>query len=638
MAEAESAPEVIETHHHRAVAAICAATLALMTALAVGSYMVGTEPAAGAWGLAMAQLLERELGGIAIAAPLLPMLCARDLIARRAALVGFLCRLIALGVAAALVHLALPGTPGGRIGAELGELVRRTLGLGGVVALSAAALLCLLVLYRASAGLSPLPGWLSPPGLPRSDDVASQLLSALRELGVTGRIDGMQRGPRVTTYEFAPDAGIKLARIAGLGSDLTMRLGRPVRVLAPLAGKARVGFELASSSASQPTTVQLRELLEDARWAAHTGALPIAIGRDTAGSPVYSELAGMPHLLIAGATGAGKSVGLNALLASLLARQSPEEMRLLLVDPKRVEFAAYDAIPHLLAPIVSDAEGTTRALRWLIAEMERRYQLLSGAGVRNLEGYNDRVCGTRLPRIVVVVDELADLLMCSRDIEPELVRLAQKARAAGIHLVLATQRPSSDVVTGIIKANCPARIAYKVSQREDSRTVLGRAGAELLLGRGDLLMLAPGSTELRRVHGAYVADEEIHALCEQLRGEGTPHYEPTLLEQREAPARATALPMLRAMPMATVHALPSARSATGELYTRAIALVTSAGYCSTSLLQRELSLGYNRAAKLVERMERERIVGAGSTGGRRPVLASAVSEEVADEDITEVAE
>jgi len=484
---------------------------------------------------------------------------------------------------------------------------------------------------------------------------AARLTEKLAAYGVQGRVDEIHPGPVVTMYEMEPQAGTKVSKIAALSDDLAMALAaQKVRIVAPIPGKARVGFELPNKHRQM---VALREILEDSRWADTKSALPVAFGKDIAGQPVYGDLAKMPHLLVAGATGSGKSVGLNVMLASLLMKRTPEEVRLLMIDPKVVELAVFDGIPHMLLPVVTDMKKAALALRWAVDEMERRYQLFADAGARNIVTYNERVekviagemapeklcpkkhkkqiaygvdgeevlvdpvdgesadvlpMPIKLPYVVVVVDEFADLMMvAAKDIESAIARLAQKARAAGIHVILATQRPSVDVITGMIKANFPARIAFKVSQREDSKTILGRNGAEHLLGHGDMLMIPPGASDLKRVHCAYISENEVQLLCDHLRAQGTPVYDENIVKPRDEDEEG-------GMPAES----SGSGGAEGDLYDRAVAIVATAGYCSISHLQRQLSLGYNRAAKLVEKMEKDGVVGPsnGKAGGRREVL------------------
>jgi S-DNA-T family DNA segregation ATPase FtsK/SpoIIIE len=487
-------------------------------------------------------------------------------------------------------------------------------------------------------------------------DNATRLVDKLAAYGVKGRVDEIHPGPVVTMYEFEPASGTKVSKIAGLADDLAMALAaQKVRIVAPIPGKSRVGFELPNRKRQ---TVFLREILEDERWHALKADLPMAFGKDISGQPVYGDLAKMPHLLVAGATGAGKSVGLNVMLASLLAKKSPDEVKLLMIDPKVVELSVFQDIPHMLLPVVTDMKKASLALKWAVDEMERRYQCFADAGARNITTYNERVekvlrgemsadrlaprrtgkvraqdpdgeevlldpadgeapdaqiqTPQKLPHVVVVVDEFADLMMVSaKDVEAAIARLAQKARAAGIHVILATQRPSVDVITGMIKANFPSRVAYKVSQREDSKTILGRMGAEQLLGMGDMLMLMPGSSDLKRVHSAFISEDEVTQICDFLRAQGSPVYNNDILKPREDEEEAGE------------H---GGSSSDDPLYDRAVALVAQAGYCSISHIQRHLSVGYNKAAKLVEQMEREGVVGPPSAkaGGRREVLVQSL--------------
>ena len=484
---------------------------------------------------------------------------------------------------------------------------------------------------------------------------AALLVEKLAAYGVRGRVDEIHPGPVVTMYEFEPESGTKVSKIAGLADDLAMALAaQRVRIVAPIPGKARVGFELPNEVRE---TVHLREILEDDRWNRTKAHLPIALGRDIAGQPVYGDLAKMPHLLVAGATGSGKSVGINVILLSLLSKKTPDEVRLLMVDPKVVELAVFDKIPHMLLPVVTDMKKAALSLRWAVDEMERRYQLFADAGARNIQTYNERVQKVldgempidklaphragkvraqgpngeemlldpadeerpdaldappvKLPYVVVVVDEFADLMMvAAKDVEGAVARLAQKARAAGIHVILATQRPSVDVITGMIKANFPARMAFKVSQREDSKTILGRNGAEHLLGMGDMLMLPPGASDLKRVHCAFVSEDEVKSVCDFLRAQGKPVYDDEILKPRDDEDGSDA----------------GGAQSDDPLYDRAVAVVAHAGYCSISHLQRQLGVGYNKAAKLVERMELEGVVGppSGKAGGRREVLVQAL--------------
>lgn len=459
---------------------------------------------------------------------------------------------------------------------------------------------------------------------------AELLEKTLADYGVKGKTKEIYPGPTVTTYELAPEAGTKVSKVAGLADDLALGLSRKVRIIAPIPGKSRIGFELPNDERSP---VNLRELVEDASFAklADKAPLPVVIGRDIVGRPYYEDLASMPHVIVAGATGAGKSVGLNVMLSSLLHKRTPDELRLLMVDPKVVELAPFDGIPHLLLPVVTDMKQAATALKWAVDEMERRYQLFANAGTKNITTYNrwvDRVArgevappdptevqafapdgsmvsvppakeGSdgvllpgRLPFIVVVVDEFADLMMQQgKEVEAAVARLAQKARAAGMHVILATQRPSVDVITGMIKANFPTRIAYRVAQKVDSRTILDEQGAELLLGRGDMLIKMNGSTETRRVQCPFVSEEEVGRLCDHLRAQGAPQYHDAILQASEDEEN------------------DEADEKVDARFDEAVRIVADTQRCSTSWLQRKMTIGYNRAAKIVEMMERKGMVG-----------------------------
>lgn len=431
-----------------------------------------------------------------------------------------------------------------------------------------------------------------------------QLEEQLAGYGVGGSIDGVTVGPVVATYEYRPEIGTKLIKIRSLGSELSMTLQRAVRVIAPLPNTARVGIEVPHSH-DERATISLRELVDEPAWPQFSrGArLPLALGRSSRGEPIYSDLALMPHVLVAGATGAGKSVALNAMLMSLLLSRTPRELKLLMIDPKVVELGVYAGLPHLVAPVISEMDEGAAALSWAVREMERRYQLLAEASARDVDTFNALPDVVPLPRLVIVVDEFGDLISRSKHVEPLIVRLAQKSRAAGVHLVLATQRPSVDVVTGLIKANMPARVAFRTAQGHDSKTIIDQYGAERLLGRGDALCLLPGQLDLQRVHGALVTHEEVVAVCQYLRAQGDANYDESVL----ATARETL--------------------DDGEgLYQRAVGIIMREGNCSASKLQRELTIGYNKAAKLVERLETEGLVGpAKKGGGVRDVLRAAES-------------
>ena len=447
---------------------------------------------------------------------------------------------------------------------------------------------------------------------------ARKLEKKLEDYGVKGRVVEIHPGPVITMYEFEPAAGVKIARIAGLSDDLSMALkAEQVRIVAPLPGKGVVGIEVPNK---RRDTVYLREVLNHDAEAISSKTLPMAVGKDIVGKPHIADLAKMPHLLIAGTTGSGKSVAVNGMLMSLLLSRTPDEVRLILIDPKMIEFVVYEHIPHLLLPVVTDTREASAALRWAVREMTRRYQMLKFVKKRNITSFNrvmlemreafestgelpydpdDPTCPfagppEELPFIVIIIDELADLMMVARkDVEDSIVRLAQMARAAGIHLVLATQRPSVDVITGLIKANFPARMSFKVSSKVDSRTVLDTNGGENLLGQGDVLMLAPGTSSPKRYHAPLVTVDEINRVAEALREQAEPSYLENVLAVQGEDGEA---------------AEPEEREY-DEFYDRAVAIVAETRKASTSMLQRRLKIGYNRAARIVERMEEEGVVG-----------------------------
>ncbi len=439
---------------------------------------------------------------------------------------------------------------------------------------------------------------------------ARVLEQKLLDFGVAGKVVEICPGPVVTMYEFAPAPGVKINKVASLSDDLALALKtRSVRIVAPIPGKGVIGIELANTHRE---IVYLKDILSSPAFKSHKGKLPLALGHDIVGSPVVTDLARMPHLLIAGATGTGKSVGLNSMICSLLYRHRPENLRLLMIDPKRIELSLYDGIPHLLHPVVSEPKEATRALRWTVMEMERRYQLLEEAHVRNLDGYN-KTADQPMPFLVVIIDELADLMMVSsKEVESAIARLAQMARAAGIHLLVATQRPSVDVLTGLIKANFPARISFKVSSKVDSRTILDVGGAERLLGMGDMLFLPPGSAVLERIHGAYITESEISRIVEFLKAQREPEYYESVTELLPEEKNADGSP-------------GSASDKIDEKYDEAVELVTQAGQASISMVQRRLRVGYNRAARMIEHMEKEGIVSPMDAKGRRKVLARGYS-------------
>ncbi|HEY8038496.1 MAG TPA: DNA translocase FtsK [Polyangiaceae bacterium] len=475
---------------------------------------------------------------------------------------------------------------------------------------------------------------------------AAKLVETLAHYGVQGKVEDILPGPTVTTYEVSPAAGTKVSKVAGLADDLALALARKVRIVAPIPGKNRIGFELPND---RRVKVVLRDLIEDRRFQALDVPLPVVLGRDILGNPVYADLASMPHVIVAGATGAGKSVGLNVMLLSLLYRRSPDELRLLMVDPKVVELAPFDRIPHMLLPVVTDMKQAANALKWAVDEMERRYQAFADAGTKNVATYNawvERVARgearnpnakvvlardhngfhdeippekgsdegvaplpEKMPWIVIVVDEFADLMMQQgKEVEACVARLAQKARAAGMHVVLATQRPSVDVITGVIKANFPTRIAYRVSQKVDSRTILDEQGAEHLLGMGDMLIKLNGTNDTRRVQCPWVSEEEVQRVTDFLRKQGEPVYDENILKPRDDDDAAA----------------EDGDAEQDALYDDAVRLVADTRRCSTSWLQRKLGLGYNRAARIVEMMERRGLVGPANGAKDREVLVDPI--------------
>ena len=430
---------------------------------------------------------------------------------------------------------------------------------------------------------------------------ANTLKKKLQDFGVDGHIVQASPGPVITSYEFEPAAGVKVSQVVNLSDDLALAMkAAAVRIIGPIPGRGTVAVEVPNP---ETATVYLREILVSAEFVEAKSRLPLALGKDTTGNPVVSDLAAMPHLLIAGSTGSGKSVGLNTMICSLLYKATPAEVRFLLIDPKRLELGMYESIPHLLAPVVTDAKEASARLKWIVGKMDERYKQLQSKQVRNIEGYNREVpAEERLPYWVVVVDELADLMMVSAgEVQNSLVRLAQIARAVGIHLIVATQRPSVDVVTGLIKANFPTRIAFQVASKVDSRTVLDANGAEQLLGRGDMIFLPPGSGRATRVHGCWVADNEVKVICEFLRKQGSAVYEKVELPIDDG-----------------------AEGGNGEdrddVYWDAVNLVISQRAGSISFLQRRLGLGYPKAARFIDMMEQDRIIGPGQGAKPREIL------------------
>ncbi len=458
----------------------------------------------------------------------------------------------------------------------------------------------------------------------------------LADFGVAVKVLAAYPGPVITRYEIEPAVGVKGAQIVNLMKDLARALSVvSIRVVETIPGKACMGLELPNPKRQ---IVRLIEILSSAVYNDSPSALALALGKDIAGKPVIADLARMPHLLVAGTTGSGKSVAVNAMILSLLYKAEPRHVRLILIDPKMLELSVYEGIPHLLAPVVTDMKLAGNALNWCVGEMERRYKLMSTLGVRNLAGYNAKVAEAKkagkpltnpfsltpdqpepieeMPVIVVVIDELADLMMITgKKIEELIARIAQKARAAGIHLILATQRPSVDVITGLIKANIPSRIAFQVASKVDSRTILDQMGAETLLGQGDMLFLPPGSGHPQRVHGAFVSDSEVHRVVEHLKANGTTQYLDGILEGGATDASGDAV------------SLDGGDGEADPMYDQAVQIVLQTRRPSISLVQRHLRIGYNRAARLIEQMEKSGLVSAMQTNGNREVLVPAGKSE-----------
>ncbi len=431
------------------------------------------------------------------------------------------------------------------------------------------------------------------------------LARKLQDFDIQGRVTQVYPGPVVTMFEFEPAPGVKVSRIVNLSDDLALAMkAGSVRIVAPLPGKAAVGIEVPNNTRE---TVYFRQILESPEYSAHKSKLKVPLGKDIFGASVVSAIDKMPHLLVAGATGSGKSVGINSIILALLYNAQPSEVKLVLVDPKMLELSLYNDIPHLLTPVVTQPKRAAETLRALVAEMERRYRQLADKGSKSIDSYNKAVAeAERLPYIVVIIDELADLMMTvQREVEDSIMRLAQMARAAGIHLIVATQRPSVDVITGLIKANLPARISFQVSSKTDSRTILDANGAENLLGMGDMLFQPPGTSHLVRVHGCFVSEAEIKRVVEFVKKQAKPNYE--LLQRR-------------AKELVEAEAASEEDSERDEFYNRAVELVQMNGQASTSFIQRRLRVGYNRAARMIEMMQEDGIVGPADGAKPRQVL------------------
>lgn len=452
----------------------------------------------------------------------------------------------------------------------------------------------------------------------------------LKDFGIQVQVVAVHPGPVVTRFEMQPAAGIKVSRITGLAKDLARSLSVvSVRIVEVIPGKSVVGLEVPNKHRE---IVRLSEILSSTAYQQARSPLSLALGKDIAGHPVIVDLGKMPHLLVAGTTGSGKSVGLNAMLLSILYKATPQQVRLIMIDPKMLELAIYEGIPHLLAPVVTDMKEAANALRWCVAEMERRYKLMAHLGVRNLAGYNQKIQEAtdkrqplndpfwkpeqgdkaeileHLPYIIVLIDEFADMMMVvGKKVEELIARIAQKARAAGIHLILATQRPSVDVITGLIKANIPTRISFQVSSKIDSRTILDQQGAEQLLGHGDMLYLAPGTGVPIRVHGAFVADQEVHHVVSALKKSAAPEYRLDLTQTNLNEG-------------GDLDFLDNTSSEKDALYDQAVQIVIETRRASISSIQRRLKIGYNRAARLMEDMEKAGLVSAMESNGNRDIL------------------
>ena len=460
-------------------------------------------------------------------------------------------------------------------------------------------------------------------------ELARTLEIKLADFGVKGEVVAIRPGPVITTFEYLPAPGVKLSKISSLSDDMAMALKAVrVRIVAPIPGKGVVGIEIPNHGRQ---TVWVRDVMASEVFRKANALLPMTLGKSVEGHPRVADLATMPHLLVGGTTGSGKSVGVNAMLLSMMYARTPDELKMILIDPKMLEFELYRDIPHLLHPVVTDPKLASAALKWACIEMDARYAVLSRWQTRNIEGYNQRVeqetrdwtpakarrfapedwpanepppPPKKLPYIVIVIDELADLMMVSaKDVEESIIRLAQKARAAGIHLIVATQRPSVNVITGLIKANMPSRIAFQVRTKVDGRTILDQNGAENLLGKGDMLFLPPGVSGLERIHGPFVADDEVRRVCDFMRDQGEPVYEADIRAEDDDGSS------------------PLSPEDYDEHYDSAVHFICQMGKASASMIQREFKIGYNRAARMIEIMEREGVVGPADGARPREVLA-----------------
>ena len=432
------------------------------------------------------------------------------------------------------------------------------------------------------------------------------LLEKLSDFGVQGKVRAIYPGPVVTMYEFEPAPGTRISKIATLENDLALNMSAlSIRIIAPIPGKNAVGIEVPNKNRA---SVFIRDLLQSVEFANETSPLTVALGKSAGGKPFFSDIAKMPHLLVAGTTGSGKSVGLNTIIVSILYKSSPDNVKFIMIDPKMVELSIYNDIPHLWAPVVTDPKLASSVLKNVATEMDSRYEVLAEKKVRNIEGYNQMIANDpelkKMHYLVVVVDEFADLMMIAgKDVEFSITRIAQKARAVGIHLIIATQRPTANVITGLIKSNMPARIAFKVSQKNDSRVILDQNGADMLLGKGDSLFMPPGTSDLIRIHGAFVSDEEVRNIVEHLSKFGKPEYNMDMVKEVKDPAEE--------------RKSRNDQDDYDDKYQDALDVIYEKGHASISLIQRHLKIGYNRAARIVEMMEKEGVIGA-SDGTAKP--------------------
>ena len=441
---------------------------------------------------------------------------------------------------------------------------------------------------------------LSPQELNKNRPDGQFMEGILQDFGINGQIKKINNGPVVSLYEFEPAAGVKVSKIVNLSDDLARNTSSTSARVAVIPGKNTVGIEIPNENRE---SVFLREIISNERFKSRELKLPIALGKSISGVPIIGDLTSMPHLLIAGTTGSGKSVCVNTIITSLLYKLSPELCKLILIDPKMLELSAYEGIPHLLSPVITDAKKATSALGWTVKEMNNRYKLMSKVGVRNIDGYNEKH-KLKMPYIVVVVDEMSDLmLVAGKEIENYIQKLSQMARAAGIHIIMATQRPSVDVITGTIKANFPTRVSFQVSSKIDSRTILGEQGAEQLLGKGDMLFMS-SANRIIRIHGPYVSEKEIEKISSVLRAQGEPDY----------------IEDITVLSNASDNDSGISEGEGDELYNEAVNIVKSEGKASTSFLQRKLQIGYNRAARIVDMMEEKGVVGKANHVGKREVL------------------